>query len=34
VSAPKARQVVRALQRTKIRGRKATVRLDDQKNTK
>jgi len=28
VSAPKARQVVRALQRTKIRGRKATVRLD------
>jgi ATP-dependent RNA helicase DeaD len=32
VSAPKARQVVRALQRTKIRGRKATVRLDDQKN--
>jgi hypothetical protein len=28
VSAPKARQVVRSLQRVKIRGRKATVRLD------
>jgi len=34
VSAPKARQVVRALQRTKIRGRKATVRLDDQAKAK
>ena len=28
VAAPKARQVVRSLQRVKIRGRKATVRLD------